>query len=268
MTAEKNKVEFQIINQRLVVSTEKHPFMQGAVRSLLLEATELHIARGYRADDGKLVKSSRISGAGRVSRGDSIGRAGWKGSTKDISFSIRAHSSDVFLAPHSSAENTDLVIVIGFIDKDPEISFKDSHYFAEVYVPPAIYQELVADYDAGLVSRISLFANTNMWIHEFDEHTPPSGWITWYLGPERNGRSSETAHGTLSSLSWSGADGESAIAKEADSPLDEVTPEVVIPDPMIEAEGRKLVELKQLNRVLRYGLGAIALLLLVLVFRV
>jgi hypothetical protein len=59
---------------------------------------------------------------------------------------------------------------------------------------------LVSACQKGSLSTLSLALDTDLWVRDYDEYTPPSGRVTWYLSREKYG--AELAHVLADSFIW------------------------------------------------------------------
>jgi hypothetical protein len=89
--------------------------------------------------------------------------------------------------------------VLGLIEYDWEIGNPDE-WFAEVYLPQSVFDELATVCRKGALATFSLRFNTDLWVAEYDQHTPPSGDVTWHLSPCEYG--SDVAFLALDDFYW------------------------------------------------------------------
>jgi len=179
---------------KLEVEGDKYPLIQGMIRSLVIEVRDVTYHRYYEVYDGKTTAGGRVSGTAHIQKGDALDVAGMQGvKTTQIPFSVRATDS----AQHQ------WTCSIGFLPYDWEVGHQDEFYI-ECYVPTDTFGDLESAYVAGRVTTLSMFLDTNLWIHDFDEHTPPSGDVTWFLVPEVQRQSDMPRHesGRIKTFGW------------------------------------------------------------------
>ena len=84
---------------------------------------------------------------------------------------------------------------------------RDDEWALSICLPSTVFQALIADIETGRQRNFSIRIDTDLWVEEHDRHMPPSGNVTWYLGPNKNGRTDrmpETADGVVDIFGWSG----------------------------------------------------------------
>jgi hypothetical protein len=76
---------------KLEVEGDKYPFIQGMIRSLVIEVRDVTYHRNYEVYDGKTTAGGRMSGTAHLQKGDALDVAGMQDvKTTHIPFSVRA----------------------------------------------------------------------------------------------------------------------------------------------------------------------------------
>jgi hypothetical protein len=176
--------------------------MQGMIRHFHLSAKELYInwSISHDFDNGATHASYGLSGKAGVDK-DSLGIIGNKDvRSRDLSLTLKpwpkgeTPDPDEKKAERKSIRDEHIAErkhgpwrgVLGFIKYDWEIGNPDE-WFAEVYLPQPVFDELATVCRKGALATLSLGFNTDLWVADHDEYAPPSVKITWYLAPGEYG---------------------------------------------------------------------------------
>ena len=266
---------------KIFVEGEKHAYMQGMIRHFYLSAKELCFNRSISHDFDKGVAHASFSLIGKTTVDkDSLGIIGNKKvQSRDLSLHLRPWPKDETPDPdekktehksirdHHTAERKHGPWrgVVGFIEHDWEIGIPDE-WFAEVYLPQPVFDELATVCRKGSLATLSLGFNSDFWVADYDEHAPPSVDITWYLAPGEYG-SSDLAFLALDQFNWTE---NSLFLKPSRRSADDKISEEEVDVPTADPEAyRKQVEAKQLaiaERVRKtlYFIGAMLALVVVI----
>jgi hypothetical protein len=214
LSAEQNELpRAKIVDGKLCVEGEKNVFVQGAIRDLWLEVDQLRYHRAFLIGDEQATRDARISGTAKIRR-DRVAIAGARlPSVTEVSFVV--WSIAAFEHDYRPWE-----IHFGFLSGDWEMGSKDE-FFCECYIPQDAFDELVAAYRTGAVETLSIHCRTNLWIEDADWYVPPSHYVTWYLAPSQDGKSSmpDVAVGKIGGFRWS----EFAFGQSRKNPTDKMT---------------------------------------------
>jgi hypothetical protein len=192
---------------KIFVEGEKYPYVQGMIRTLFLTASELYFGRSVSHSDldGTVRNSSELVCKARLDK-DALRVIGNKDEkTEELYLTFRPwvkddperanaeKNAEVLQALSKNAigtppprKYTNWSGVLFFSPGDVEIDPR-STWGAEVYLPPPLLEELVTACRRGSLATLSLGFHTNLWVHEYDWHTPPRLNVTWYVYPEHWG---------------------------------------------------------------------------------
>jgi len=238
---------------RLTIEGERNVFVQSPARHLLLETGPLDVVSGYASQNGSLGSVARLRGFGSLGR-DWLGRAGFADRAQHVALSIRA-------LPESG--DGKMLLRLGF-DDEADAPHAGA-FLADLFVSASVYTELKRDLQAGLVDTVSISAATNLWISDADRDPPAGGPVTWYLGIEADGRTSDSAKGLVQSLSWS----QRGRGQEEPRPVLAPSPPSGAADDDLEdgIEFRKLRQMTVLNRWMMNLLIALIAIMFVLALK-
>ena len=149
-------------------------FAQGLGRHLKLTADDLRLVGGFAHRDGRLEDATRILARATLAD-DSLHRAGFPGEAGQIGLTIR---------PLASGEDGRILLMLGFRDGEDEAG----GFFAELFVPPAVFEALRRDMASGTAQHLSLSATTSLWVRESEREAAPGLPVAWHLGLEADGR--------------------------------------------------------------------------------
>lgn len=223
---------------RMTIAGVSGRFVQGIGRHLRLEAEHLRIVTGYANAAGSLRENARIEGSGRID-GDGLARAGFDGAAGAITLVLR---------PFPTGGEARILLSLGYREED-------ASYFAELWAPPTLFDALKRDILAGAAQHLTLSATTSLWVREEERETSPALPVTWYLGPEADGRRSTNARGLVETLDWTHLPGQPVVETAPAAMEDEEPPE----DPVAEQVRRLNWSLKQLVLVLAFLLIVVAM---------
>ena len=200
MDKETPKPKIERRDGKIFFKGEKHAYMQGMIRHFYLSAKELCFNRSISHDFDKGVAHASFSLVGKATVDkDSLGIIGNKKiRSRDLSLTLRPWPKDETPEPdekksdHKSIRDRHIAErkhgpwrgMVGFIEHDWEIGIPDN-WFAEVYLPQPVFDELAAVCRKGSLATLSLGFNSDFWVTDHDEHAPPSVAITWYLARRR-----------------------------------------------------------------------------------
>jgi hypothetical protein len=208
MDDKKRNTKVEQRDGKLFVEGQKHAYFQGMIRTLRLSASDLHFKRSlYRNPrDGAVHAFYMLAGKAHLDD-DALSIIANKGErTEALSLILKAWpKSDPSQAKaEADQKKTEKELapwrgVLGFIDYDWEIG-RPSEWFAEVYLPPPILDEVVTSCRRRSLGTVSLGFDTDLWVSENDQHAPPSMAITWYLAPGKY--DADVARLTLKDFDW------------------------------------------------------------------
>jgi hypothetical protein len=200
--APKPKAKVEHRDGKIFVEGEKHPYMQGMIRSLRMSVQELCIGRSIRhdVDEGVANASYSLIGTARVSK-DTLGIIGDKARrSKELPLTLKPWPKDEppgavpgeTPRPAQKSKLRERYVaerkhgpwrgVLGFIEYDWEIGNPDE-WFTEVYLPPPVFDELATLCRKGSLATLSLRFYSDLWVSDLDQHAPPSVAVTWHLAP-------------------------------------------------------------------------------------
>lgn len=205
------KVEAELRDGKLHVAGEKYPFTKDEIRSLWLSLTGAELLKSLTIIDDKVHTHVTLRGEGTSE--DKFRIAG------SDRLPVKAIKTGLREAPASNPE-FNWRVHIGFTAGDWELRSADE-WFAEVYVPPEQFRQLLEDYQAGRAGFIQVGLHSNLWLSKLDEHVPVAHGVTWYLAPGRNGSVDlpGTAFGKLSTLTWSATKAAVVPDEDPDEPV-------------------------------------------------
>lgn len=178
------------------VEGEKGPYVQGMIRHLNVEVSDLTYHRGYSFLEGKSQMNARMRGTAVIGNGDKIAVGGSKVRDREMKFDLR---------PVAAGSEHEWRCHIGYLPHDWEISrpSEDVYFYLEVYLPPEAFADIEGAYVAGRVGVLSVRIDTTLWVREYDWHTPPSGDVTWFLVPsEKPSDMPRAERGTVEDFTW------------------------------------------------------------------
>ena len=156
------------------------------IRHLYLSATELFLHRSifYDIDKNIAHASYRLAGKARISK-DALSVIADKDSlTHELSLTLKPWPKDEPSTPNDNVGHWRGCL--SFNDFDWEIGHP-AEWFVELYLPPPAFDELVNACKKASLATLSIGLKTDLWVRDYDLHTPPSGDVTWYLAPGEYG---------------------------------------------------------------------------------
>ena len=254
-----DKVKTEVRENKLYVEGEEAPFVQGAIRRLLLEVDNLTFHDSFEIADGKANRSRALRGEAAM-KGDKLRIAGSdKPAVSRLRFAARPAPAnpDPF---NGKKVSYDWRANLGYIPYDGEIGI-DEAWYVEMYVPEAEFDILMGEYRAGRADRLHVRLRTDLWVADDDWYVPVAFGVTWHFVPGDRGSVDfpRTGWGDVGQIIWSADVAEPTTAMPA-PPL----PPAPVERP--ELDTPSYPSLKGLERWLKVIAGLLALIALALIF--
>lgn len=192
---------------KLYVEGQQYGYAQGMIRTLRLYVSDLcYVRRLVQYDEGDVTDTYTLEGTAHLDRDALSIITNEDECTDELGITLRPWPKlDASMGDEPAAKLPigldELPAMklgpwrgdLGYVGYDPEIGTPSS-WFAEVYFPPPILDELVIVCRRGALGTLSLGFATDLWVSELDKYLPPSRSVTWYLAPGE--------HDDLPKLAW------------------------------------------------------------------